>query len=206
MSVVSNAASSGVTIDRRHLKSLARRTDVPGLVYLASWAVALALTGSLVWLALGTVWVWPAMFIYGVAMSVPSYSLSHETAHGDGLSHAPAQRSRLLVHLPALRRRAAAPALHPHQSPHVHLPVANEIGVHPIHFAAIVGTNLGLGNVSPPCAPMLYMAAGVSKLTLDKYVVPTMKLLMPGHLPMVLVVTFFPELALWLPRLVLGIQ
>ena len=73
MSVVSNAASSGVTIDRRHLKSLARRTDVPGLVYLASWAVALALTGSLVWLALGTVWVWPAMFIYGVAMSVPSY-------------------------------------------------------------------------------------------------------------------------------------
>ena len=86
------------------------------------------------------------------------------------------------------------------------LPVANEIGVHPIHFAAIVGTNLGLGNVSPPCAPMLYMAAGVSKLTLDKYVGPTMKLLMLGHLPMVLVVTFFPELSLWLPRLVMGIQ
>ena len=86
------------------------------------------------------------------------------------------------------------------------LPVANEIGVHPIHFAAIVGTNLGLGNVSPPCAPMLYMAAGVSKLTLDKYVVPTMKLLVLGHLPMVLVVTFFPDLSLALPRLLLGIQ
>ena len=86
------------------------------------------------------------------------------------------------------------------------LPVATEVGGHPIHFAAIVGTNLGLGNVSPPCAPMLYMAAGVSKLTLDKYVVPTMKLLTLGHLPMVLVVTFFPDLSLWLPRLVLGIQ
>ena len=80
--IVTNAASSGVTIDRRHLKSLARRSDVPGLTYLATWAVALALTGSLVWLALGTVWVWPAMFAYGVVMSVPSYSLSHETAHG----------------------------------------------------------------------------------------------------------------------------
>ncbi len=55
------------------------------------------------------------------------------------------------------------------------LPVATEIGVHPIHFAGIVGTNLGLGNVSPPCAPMLYMAAGVSKLTLDQYIVPTLK-------------------------------
>ena len=86
------------------------------------------------------------------------------------------------------------------------LPVATEIGVHPIHFAAIVGTNLGLGNVSPPCAPMLYMAAGVSKLTLDRYLVPTMKLLTLGHLPMVLVVTFVPDLALYLPRLVLGIE
>ncbi len=86
------------------------------------------------------------------------------------------------------------------------LPVAKEVGVHPIHFAAIVGTNLGLGNVSPPCAPMLYMAAGVSKLTLDKYVVPTMKLLVLGHLPMVLVVTFVPELSLALPRFVLGIE
>ena len=86
------------------------------------------------------------------------------------------------------------------------LPVATEIGVHPIHFAAIVGTNLGLGNVSPPCAPMLYMAAGVSKLTLDKYFMPTMKLLTFGHLPMVLIVTFIPELSLALPRLVLGIE
>ena len=60
------------------------------------------------------------------------------------------------------------------------LPVATEIGVHPIHFAAIVGTNLGLGNVSPPCAPMLYTAAGISKLSLDKYIVPTMKLLCLG--------------------------
>ncbi len=85
------------------------------------------------------------------------------------------------------------------------LPVATEIGVHPIHFAAIVGTNLGLGNVSPPCAPMLYMAAGVSKLTLDKYFMPTMKLLTFGHLPMVLIVTFIPELSLTLPRMILGI-
>ncbi|KIC07688.1 C4-dicarboxylate ABC transporter permease [Leisingera sp. ANG-M1] len=85
------------------------------------------------------------------------------------------------------------------------LPVATEIGVHPIHFAAIVGTNLGLGNVSPPCAPMLYMAAGVSKLTLDKYVGITLKFLLLGHLPMVLVVTFIPDLSLALPRWIMGI-
>lgn len=80
--VVTNAASTGIRIDRKQLKSLARRSDAPGLTYLATWGVALGVTGSLVWLALGTLYVWPAMFAYGVVMSVPAYSLSHETAHG----------------------------------------------------------------------------------------------------------------------------
>ena len=81
-SIVTNAASSGVRIERRRLKSLARRSDRPGLIYLAAWSVAMTLTGGLVWLSLGTAWVWPASFVYGVVLTVPTYSLSHETAHG----------------------------------------------------------------------------------------------------------------------------
>ncbi len=81
------------------------------------------------------------------------------------------------------------------------LPVTQKIGLDPIHFAAIVGTNLGLGNISPPCAPLLYMAGGVTRQPLSTYVGPTMKFLLLGHLPMVFVVTFFPPLALFLPGL-----
>ncbi|HEY5718163.1 MAG TPA: TRAP transporter large permease subunit, partial [Motiliproteus sp.] len=88
----------------------------------------------------------------------------------------------------------------------IFLPVVQQLGIHPIHFAAIVGVNLGLGNVSPPCAPMLYMAGGVAKLPLDRYIKPTLKLLAFGHLPMVLVVTFIPELALFLPQLLMGVN
>ena len=80
--VITNAASTGIRIDRRHLKSLSRRSNAPGLTYLAVWGAALAVTGTGVWLALDTAWVWPAMFVFGVTMSVPSYALSHETAHG----------------------------------------------------------------------------------------------------------------------------
>ena len=86
----------------------------------------------------------------------------------------------------------------------IFLPIINELGIDPIHFAAVVGVNLGLGNVSPPCAPMLYMAGGVSKLSLDKYLKPTLKFLCFGHLPMVFIVTFIPELSLFLPNLLLG--
>ena len=79
---VTNAASTGIRIERAQLKSLARRSNGPGLAYLAVWAFLLAATGALVWFTLGTAYVWGAMFVYGVVMSVPSYALSHETAHG----------------------------------------------------------------------------------------------------------------------------
>ena len=80
--VVTNAASTGIRIERAQLKALARRSDRPGLTYLGLWALLLALTGVLVWFTLGSAYVWGAMFVYGVVISVPSYALSHETAHG----------------------------------------------------------------------------------------------------------------------------
>lgn len=86
----------------------------------------------------------------------------------------------------------------------IFLPVIQQLGIDPIHFAAVVGVNLGLGNVSPPCAPMLYMAGGVSKLSLDQYLKPTLKFLLLGHLPMVMLVTFVPQLSLLLPEIIMG--
>ena len=77
-----NAASSDVKLDKKTLKSIASRSDKPGVIYILQWLIALALTGSLVWMSLGTWWVWLAMFVHGVLLTVPAYSLSHETAHG----------------------------------------------------------------------------------------------------------------------------
>lgn len=37
------------------------------------------------------------------------------------------------------------------------LPLAIKLGVSPIQFAAIVGVNLGMGNITPPTAPLLYL-------------------------------------------------
>ncbi|WP_170327498.1 TRAP transporter large permease [Ruegeria arenilitoris] len=85
------------------------------------------------------------------------------------------------------------------------LPVTNEIGIHPIHFAAIVGTNLGLGNVTPPCAPLLFMSGAIGGQTIDQYIKPTLKFMLIGHLPVVLLVTYIPDIALYLPRTLMGI-
>lgn len=84
------------------------------------------------------------------------------------------------------------------------MPLATQAGVDPIHFAAIVGTNLGLGNVSPPCAPLLFVAISVGRTSLRDVALPTIKALLWCHLPMTMIVTFFPELSLALPRLLMG--
>ncbi|MDJ0821824.1 MAG: fatty acid desaturase [Paracoccaceae bacterium] len=80
--VPTNAASSGVKLDKKTLKTIAARSDRPGLIYLAQWVCILAATSTLIWLTLGTVWMWPAMFLHGVFLAVPAYSFSHECAHG----------------------------------------------------------------------------------------------------------------------------
>jgi len=85
------------------------------------------------------------------------------------------------------------------------MPVATELGVDPIHFAAIVGTNLGLGNVTPPCAPLLFVAGSVSGLSLRRFVNPALRFMLFGHLPIVLLVTYVPEVALAIPRLLMQV-
>jgi len=85
-------------------------------------------------------------------------------------------------------------------------PLMKEIGVHPIHFAAIMGTNLGMGNMTPPMAPILYLGGRIGNVTIDKMITPATVFLLCGSLPVVLITTYWPDLALFLPRLVMGIN
>lgn len=84
------------------------------------------------------------------------------------------------------------------------LPVMTALGVHPIHFAAIIGTNLGMGNVTPPTAPTLYFGARMAKTPVSEMMKPAMIFIIFAWMPTLMIVTYLPELALWLPRLVLG--
>ena len=84
------------------------------------------------------------------------------------------------------------------------LPIAMAIGVDPIHYAAIMGVNLGMGLVTPPCAPMLYLGAQVAKSPASAAFKPTMQFILFAWLPTLLLTTFIPKLSLFLPGLILG--
>ena len=82
--------------------------------------------------------------------------------------------------------------------------VVADLGVSPVHFAAIVGVNIGMGNITPPTAPLLYLSVQLNGATVGEALAPTLKLICFAWLPTLLLTSYFPDLALWLPRLLLG--
>jgi TRAP-type C4-dicarboxylate transport system permease large subunit len=84
-------------------------------------------------------------------------------------------------------------------------PVVASVGGDPVHFAAIIATNLGMGLITPPTAPLLYFGALIGRTSLGPMLKPTLVFVLFAYLPVVLLTTFIPALSLTLPRLVLGL-
>ena len=84
------------------------------------------------------------------------------------------------------------------------LPIAQNAGMDPIHFAAVLGVNLGMGNITPPTAPLLYLGAQVTNVPVRKLIWPTLIFIVFAWMPTLILTTFFPQIALWLPNMVFG--
>ena len=52
------------------------------------------------------------------------------------------------------------------------LPMVKDLGIDPIQFAAIIGVNLGMGNITPPTAPLLYLGARVGQTSVHSMLKP----------------------------------
>jgi len=80
------------------------------------------------------------------------------------------------------------------------LPVMVNIGVDPVHFAAIVGTSVVIGCNSPPMAPILFMTCRIGKVGMSQVMRPALSFMAFAALPVMLVTTYWSPLALYLPR------
>lgn len=79
----------------------------------------------------------------------------------------------------------------------IFLPVATQLGVNPIHFGIIMVMNLEIGMITPPFGLNLFVASGISKLS----VVRVAKASAPSALVLLaalLVVTYVPDISLFL--------
>ncbi|MEO1090941.1 MAG: TRAP transporter large permease [Pseudomonadota bacterium] len=81
------------------------------------------------------------------------------------------------------------------------LPIASSVGIDPVHLGIIVILNLMLGLLTPPIGMVLYVLSEVSGVSFERCVKATMPFLVP-LITVLMAITFFPQLALWLPELV----
>ena len=82
----------------------------------------------------------------------------------------------------------------------IFLPIATHLGIDPIHFGIIMVLNLCIGLCTPPVGSVLFVGCGIANTTIAKLIKP----LLPLYVAMIValfLVTYIPEISLFLPRL-----
>ncbi|ETF02645.1 C4-dicarboxylate ABC transporter permease [Advenella kashmirensis W13003] len=79
-------------------------------------------------------------------------------------------------------------------------PIATQLGIDPVHLGIIMVVNLEIGMVTPPIGLNLFVTAGITNMSIGRVVraaSPWLILL----LAFLIIVTYVPEITLWLPKL-----
>jgi TRAP-type C4-dicarboxylate transport system permease large subunit len=79
-------------------------------------------------------------------------------------------------------------------------PIIAKLGIDPVHFGLVMVLNLMIGLLTPPVGMVLFVLAKVSKLSFERTVVAIAPWMLPLFATLILI-TFVPDVVLWLPRL-----
>ena len=82
-------------------------------------------------------------------------------------------------------------------------PIAMALGIDPVHFGIIMVVNMEIGMCTPPVGLNLYVASGIAKMGITELTIAVLPWLMT-MVGFLLLITFVPEISLWLPRLLFG--
>jgi len=83
-----------------------------------------------------------------------------------------------------------APLLHP---------LAVSIGIHPLHFGIIMCVNLLVGQITPPVGTNLFILCAIGGISMERISIAVLPFL-AVEVAVLLLLTYLPELTLWLPR------
>ena len=85
------------------------------------------------------------------------------------------------------------------------LPITDQFGIDRVHFGLIITFALLIGIATPPMGIGLYIMVEVGKVSFEKVTMAVLPFLIPLIL-VLLLVTFFPPLTLWLPNYIMGVE
>ena len=78
-------------------------------------------------------------------------------------------------------------------------PIAVKLGIDPVHFGIVIVVNMEIGMCHPPVGLNLYVASGIAKMGITELSIAVLPWLVTLLVFLVLI-TYVPELSLWLPR------
>lgn len=79
-------------------------------------------------------------------------------------------------------------------------PIAQKLGIDPVHFGVVMVTNLGVGFVTPPVGSCLFVASAIGETTIDEVFKPLLPFLAVMVVALILI-TYWPGMTLFIPRL-----
>jgi len=80
--------------------------------------------------------------------------------------------------------------------------VVNSLGMSPVHFGVMLILNLAIGLTTPPVGSALFVGCAVGKIRIEQVI----KTMLPMWLVMftvLMLITFIPELTLWIPDMLM---
>jgi len=80
------------------------------------------------------------------------------------------------------------------------MPIITQIGVDPVHFGVLMTVNLMIGCLTPPLGVVMFVVNEIADITVSEYV----KTVYPFWIAltfMLFLLTFYPQITLWLPNL-----
>ncbi|WP_341922308.1 TRAP transporter large permease [Polaromonas sp. YR568] len=81
------------------------------------------------------------------------------------------------------------------------VPICQQLGIDLVHFGLVMVLNLMIGLLHPPMGMVLFVLARVAKLSVERTTIAILPWLVP-LLGSLIVITYFPKLVLWLPKMV----
>lgn len=78
------------------------------------------------------------------------------------------------------------------------LPIAQGLGVDPVHFGLVLTLNLMIGLLTPPLGVVLFVLSRISKLSIERTALAILPWMIPLFVALA-IITFIPAVTLWLP-------
>jgi C4-dicarboxylate transporter DctM subunit len=80
-------------------------------------------------------------------------------------------------------------------------PVAMKLGIDPLHFGILIMVNMEVGMCHPPVGLNLYIASGITRMSITELTVVVLPWLI-AMIGFLLLITYVPIISLWLPHMV----